>query len=418
MQCYQVMSADADFALICSLNGGDMEWPACAYEKPMIMSLFPPTREEALARIASVRPAEYARSRNALTGAVTKLSPYITHGFVSLPEVLSGVRAQHAVHSQDKFLFELGWREYYRHVWQHRGDGIFKSLHEGVMPDDAYRQDMPLDILHACTGVAVIDMAVKTLYATGYLHNHARMWLASYVVHLRKVHWRVGADWLYGHLLDGDLASNHLSWQWVAGTGSHKPYLFNAENVARFAPPEWHSAGSLVDTSYEALDEMARKPLADMSRALSLNPSVASPSLLVSPPSQCHVGQPDATLVKGRNVWLVHPWNLGDLPANLAEDTLVIGIFVSEFHSAWPWDEKRWLFVASRMKELATACWYGEAKSIQSALIGANQICGVQDPHIDPWLPTGEYQASPALFSNVERPCGSFSKWWQIVSRV
>jgi hypothetical protein len=147
------MSADADFALICSLNGGDMEWPACAYENPMIMSLFPPTREEALARIASVRPAEYARSRNALTGAVTKLSPYITHGFVSLPEVLSGVRAQHAVHSQDKFLFELGWREYYRHVWQHRGDGIFKSLHEGVMPDDAYRQDMPLDILHACTGV-------------------------------------------------------------------------------------------------------------------------------------------------------------------------------------------------------------------------------------------------------------------------
>jgi len=82
----------------------------------------------------------------------------------------------------------------------------------------------------------VIDRAVHQLYTTGYLHNHARMWLASYIVHLRKVHWRVGADWMVGYLLDGDLASNHLSWQWVAATFSNKPYLFNAENVARYVP--------------------------------------------------------------------------------------------------------------------------------------------------------------------------------------
>jgi deoxyribodipyrimidine photo-lyase len=79
------------------------------------------------------------------------------------------------------------------------------------------------------------------------------MWLASYVVHVRKVHWRCGADWLYGHLLDGDLASNHLSWQWVAGTGSSKPYLFNADNVARYASAPWHSPHTVLDTSYEAL---------------------------------------------------------------------------------------------------------------------------------------------------------------------
>jgi deoxyribodipyrimidine photo-lyase len=53
-------------------------------------------------------------------------------------------------------------------------------------------------------------------------------------------------------LLDGDLASNHLSWQWVAGTGSSKPYLFNADNVARYAPAPWHSQGSVIDQSYEA----------------------------------------------------------------------------------------------------------------------------------------------------------------------
>lgn len=382
------------------------------------MSLFPPTREEALARIALVQPAEYARTRNALNGAVTQLSPYITHGFVSLPEVLEGVRSQHTVNSQDKFLFELGWREYYRHVWQHRGDGIFKSLHEGVLPDAAYSNEIPFDILHACTGVAAIDMAVSTLYTTGYLHNHARMWLASYMVHLRKVHWRVGADWLYGHLLDGDLASNHLSWQWVAGTGSNKPYLFNAENVARFAPEAWHSSGSVIDTTYEVLDRMARQALPAKGQPQTLSNSIEMPALMSSPPTSLNIGTPNSNVAKGRSVWLVHPWNLGELPADLPKDSLVIGIFVSDFHRNWPWDEKRWLFVKSRMAELTSECWYGDRLSIELALQDAKQVGGVNEAHIAPWLPTaGQYIPSPTLFPNVERRCDSFSKWWQLVSK-
>ena len=219
---------------------------------------FAATLDAAHARISAVRPAAYARTRNMLDGAVTGLSPYITHGFVTLAQVLSGVAARHPLEVQHKFVFELGWRAYFRHVWQHRGEGIFRSLHEGPLPDGAYAPELPADIRQGCTGVPVVDEAVRTLHATGLLHNHARMWLASYVVHVRKVHWRAGADWLYGHLLDGDLASNHLSWQWVAGTGSSKPYLFNADNVARYAPAPWHSPGSVIDTSYDALDRMAR----------------------------------------------------------------------------------------------------------------------------------------------------------------
>ena len=205
------------------------------------LNIFAPTREAALARVAAVRPADYARSRNAIEGAVTQLSPYITHGFVTLPEVLAGVAARHRLDVQHKFVFELGWREYFRHVWLHRGTDILDSLHQGLLPEHGYSTELPADIRQGRTGVPAIDMAVRTLYTTGYLHNHARMWLASYVVHLRKVHWRTGADWMVAHLLDGDLASNHLSWQWVAGTGSSKPYLFNADNVARYAPAAWHS---------------------------------------------------------------------------------------------------------------------------------------------------------------------------------
>ena len=127
------------------------------------LDIFPPTRDAALARIAAVRPADYARSRNAIEGAVTQLSPYITQGFVSLPEVLAGVAARHRLDVQHKFVFELGWREYFRHVWQHLDNGILESLHDGLLPEHAYATELPADIRQARTGVPAIDMAVLTL---------------------------------------------------------------------------------------------------------------------------------------------------------------------------------------------------------------------------------------------------------------
>ena len=90
-----------------------------------------PTRAAALARIAAVRPAAYARTRNALDGAVSGLSPYLTHGLVTLSEVLDGVMAHHPMDLQHKFVYELGWRAYFRHVWQHRGAGILQDIHPG-----------------------------------------------------------------------------------------------------------------------------------------------------------------------------------------------------------------------------------------------------------------------------------------------
>ncbi|RYF54264.1 MAG: deoxyribodipyrimidine photolyase, partial [Comamonadaceae bacterium] len=284
---------------------------------------------------------------------------YLTHGFVTLADVLAGVASRHALHAQHKFVFELGWRAYFRHVWQQRGDGILQSLHEGLLPDAAYACELPDDIRQGATGVPVIDQAVRALYDTGMLHNHARMWLASYVVHMRKVHWRVAADWLYGHLLDGDLASNHLSWQWVAGTGSSKPYLFNADNVARFAPEPWHSPGSVIDTSYEALEGMARDPAPQgrRDRPVPDNARPIVPRLTAEPPDAVGATAPDAAAVAGRDIWLVHPWNLGELPAALPADTLVIGIFVSDFHRAWRWSQRRWDFVGRRMAQLKVSLW-------------------------------------------------------------
>jgi len=385
-----------------------------------ILDTFPPTRQAALARISAVRPGDYARSRNAIEGAVTGLSPYITHGLVSLPEVLAGVTAKHSIGVQNKFVFELGWREYFRHVWAFRGEGIFESLHEGLLPQTSYAAQLPADIRQAATGVPVIDMAVRTLYTTGYLHNHARMWLASYMVHVRKMDWRIAADWLYGHLLDGDLASNHLSWQWVAGTGSSKPYLFNADNVARFAPAPWHSPGTVIDQSYEALDRLARQPMrrSRNEHDASNEGALIEPALLTEPPIDLGLTPPDATSVAGCEVWLLHPWSLGNLPSSLPANTVVVGVFFTDFHRAWPWSERRWRFVASRMAELAPMRWLGDAAALGAALRSASRVRSVYDPHLAPWLANmAVCEAEIKLFPEVSRRCDSFSQWWTQASR-
>lgn len=396
-----------------------MHKPAVA---EMTSQTFAPTLAAARARIARVQPAAYARTRNALDGAVSHLSPYITHGFVTLAEVLAGVTARHELAVQHKFVYELGWRAYFRHVWQQRGADILQSLHQGALPDSAYGRELPIDIRQGCTGVPVIDAAVRQLYATGTLHNHARMWLASYVVHVRKVHWRVGADWLYGHLLDGDLASNHLSWQWVAGTGSSKPYLFNADNVARYAPPSWHSPGSVIDTSYEVLDHISRQPEPDFAHQPPLNASNAGgvhsplqiePPLGTQPPVELGSTAPDAAVVAGRDLWLVHPWSLGELPADLPAHTLVIGIFIADFHHHWPWSERRWHFVGSRMAEITAHRWHADAATIRAALQGARSVRSIDDPHLSPWLAHWAVcDKASELFPSVDRRCDSFSQWW------
>jgi deoxyribodipyrimidine photo-lyase len=381
----------------------------------------PPTTSAALARVDRISPAAYARTRNHLDGAVTGLSPYLTHGLVTLPQVLAQLLQREPLAIGHKLVFEFGWREFFRHVWAHQGEGILQSLHAGPLPEDAYDPVLPIDIAQARTGVPVIDEAVRTLYATGSLHNHARMWLASYVVHLRRIHWRAGADWLVAHLLDGDLASNHLSWQWVAGTGSHKPYLFNAENVARYAPAPWHSPGSVIDRSYEDLERLARGARASMPGTSAADlAATEEPPLLHAPPPDLGLHAPDAATmqrVQGRVVWLVHPWALRAPPADLPGDALRIGVYLQEYHAAWPWPEARWRWVDRAMAAQADLRWHTDAAGLAAALAGT-RVRSVDDAHLSRWLePLARLDAAPALFAKVERPCTSFSQWWTRATR-
>ncbi len=393
------------------------------------MSLFEPTLEAAKARLGAVNPNAYARTRNALNGAVTRLSPYLTHGVLNLREVYETVHARQPLDAQHKFVFELGWRAYWHHVWDHLGDRIHQSIHTGLLPDDAYLPQMPADVLEARTGIPAIDQAVRELYETGYVHNHARMWLASYVVHLRKVHWHAGAQWMLGHLLDGDVASNHLSWQWVAGTGSSKPYLFNADNVAKYAPAPWHSPGTAIDTSYEALDEVARgaEPIDTRFDARRADDGMEQPSLHTSPLGNTaqQVWQPPGPHwadVSDQDVWLHHPWSLqGSRPK-----AIPIAVGFDPCHTTTPWSNRRWDFVTRGLQMQTEQLWWGSAEQIADVLQRAKSVHWQPNPHVDPALsrlqdllkarnPQQTVGPRPTqdLFEPVERHCRSFSDWWK-----
>ena len=379
-----------------------------------------PTRAAALARLAAVQPASYASTRNALEGAVTRLSPYITHGLLTLPELLADLAGRHPLEVQHKLVFELGWREYFRHVWAQRGDDILQSRHEGPLPDDAYATELPTDVRRAETGVPAIDQAVRMLYECGWLHNHARLWLASYLVHLRKVHWRTGADWMLGHLLDGDIASNHLSWQWVAGTGSGKPYLFTAEGVSRLASPDWHSPGTCIDTSLDALQVLAtsRHAVGPERSTGTFVEALDEPDFVQAPAAEAGFSAPFGSAVAGRDVWLLHPWALRAPPADLPEGTVVVGLCLQDWHQAWPWTRQRWQFVSQAMATLTRERWFGTTHDAAEALRHARSVQTVSDPHLGPALARlAVRRQPPMLFAELDEPSPSFSHWWGRVTK-
>lgn len=209
-------------------------------------------RAEAQARLKLLDPESYGRTRNHLDGAVTRLSPFIRHGVMGASDVRDRALALAPGKAAEKFIQQLTWRAYWQRLYREYPDHIWNDVEEyktGFSPSD-YADALPDDIARGETDAACINQFIDALLSTGYLHNHARLYLAGYICHWRRVKWQVGARWFLSHLLDGNPASNNLSWQWVASTFSHKPYYFNLENVEKFSGPD-------IDTSFKR-----NKPLA------------------------------------------------------------------------------------------------------------------------------------------------------------
>ena len=214
---------------------------------------FPTEYEKIIERVAAIDPNKYAKTRNFINGQITYLSPYITRGVISTKQVMDKIlEKQYPYPAIEKFIQELAWREYFQRVWQTKGVQIWEDLKQDQQ--EVVHHQMITSIQKANTGIESIDFAINGLYEKGYLHNHSRMYLASIACNIGKAHWLEPSKWMYYHLLDGDIASNNCSWQWVAGAFSSKKYYCNQENINKYTFSKQQN--TFLDKPYEQLVDM------------------------------------------------------------------------------------------------------------------------------------------------------------------
>jgi deoxyribodipyrimidine photo-lyase len=212
--------------------------------------IFSTDYNEILERINTIHPIKYAQSRNFVNGHVTYLSPYISRGVISVKQVMDSIVSKgYPFQTIEKLIQELAWREYFQRVWQDKKEMIWEDLKQ-TQPNVLHHQ-MISSILNATTGIDIIDQQIINLSNKGYLHNHIRMYIASIVCNIGNAHWASASKWMYYHLLDGDIASNNCSWQWVAGAFSSKKYYCNQENINKYTFSK--QTDSFLDKPYEAL---------------------------------------------------------------------------------------------------------------------------------------------------------------------
>jgi deoxyribodipyrimidine photo-lyase len=199
--------------------------------------------------------------------ATSRLSPYLRWGCIHPRQLLSRLGRSKAERS---FASELCWREFYADVLWHRPDTVRQAFRPemramavdtGPGADDAFEA-----WCEGRTGYPIVDAGMRQLRAEGWVHNRVRMLVASFLVKDLHLDWGRGARWFMAHLVDGDLASNHHGWQWVAGTGTDAaPYfrIFNPVTQGERFDPDGTYVRRWVPELTGVPDRYAHRPWAD-----------------------------------------------------------------------------------------------------------------------------------------------------------
>jgi len=219
---------------------------------------FTPGEKAALKHLAAFTTGQapkiyrYAEERNRmdLTGTAS-ISPYLRFGMLSAREAAHAAyqSQQSAPDSKarasiETWINELIWREFYISILYHFPK-VLKQSFRPKLRDIAWVNNAEdfTAWYQGRTGYPVVDAAMRQLAETGWMHNRARMIVASFLVKDLLIDWRWGERWFMQHLLDGDVAANNGGWQWTAGTGTDAAPYFRIFNPIlqskKFDPQGW-----------------------------------------------------------------------------------------------------------------------------------------------------------------------------------
>lgn len=228
----------------------------------------------------------------------SRLSPHLHFGEIGPRQVAKLVQDHTEAHARaptvkaaEAFLREIGWREFAYHLLFHFPHTTDRPLNERFA-DFPWRNDFgrDLDAWHrGRTGVPIVDAGMRELWTIGWMHNRVRMLVGSLLVKNLLVPWQEGERWFWDTLVDADLASNTLGWQWVAGCGADAaPYfrIFNpviqgekfdpqGEYVRRWVPelrdlPDrflhkpWEAPQEVLSKAGVTLGETYPRPIVDL----------------------------------------------------------------------------------------------------------------------------------------------------------
>lgn len=197
---------------------------------------------------------------------VSKLSPWLRHRLLLEPEVIEAAVNAHGLETAEKFIQEVCWRSYWKGFLERRPVHWHDYVAERHSQREHYQRfrdlSQPLERAEqGQTGIECFDAWVNELKTYGYLHNHARMWFASIWIFTLGLPWTLGADFFLRYLLDGDPASNTLSWRWIAGYHTPgKTYLARASNIERYTQQRF-APGNVLATQAPAPEGVERPPL-------------------------------------------------------------------------------------------------------------------------------------------------------------
>ena len=190
---------------------------------------------------------KYSRDRNYDYGPenrenISMLSPYLRHRVITEEYVINKCLEIYPIRKIEKFIQEILWRTYWKgwlelrpEVWKDYKDFLNNHINHDITT-----------VTSSNTNIKCFDIWTKELIDHGYLHNHTRMWYASIWIHTLGLPWQLGANFFMKHLLDGDPASNTLSWRWVAGLQTRgKSYLASYSNISKFTDNRFNHDGNI-----------------------------------------------------------------------------------------------------------------------------------------------------------------------------